>query len=129
MVDSPLPRLPRQWPAGPSEPQVISADITSPDTVTLDLHVPADCPWLEGHFPGQPVLPGVVQLRWALQLAALIWPDLGTVAAVSNLKFQSPVLPPARLRLLLQRHPQAARIDFTYHQGEQRCALGRATCA
>ncbi len=126
MIEVMHPGLPQRWPAGAGDPQVISAANTAEGVVTLDLDVPADCPWLEGHFPGQPVLPGVVQLRWALQLATLIWPDLRTVAAVSNLKFQNPVLPPAQLRLLLQRHPQAARIDFSYHQGEQRCALGRA---
>lgn len=117
---------PGKWPGGPSEPQVISVVRETSDRVVLKLNIEADCPWFEGHFPGQPVLPGVIQLRWALQLARLAWPDLGTVSIVSNLKFQKPVLPPAQLRLVLQRHHQTGRLDFSWYQGEIRCATGRA---
>lgn len=125
MADPARLKLPSGWPDTPADAQVASAVSTGPDTVTLALEVAADCPWLEGHFPGQAVLPGVVQLRWALQLAAIIWPDLQTVAAINNLKFQNPVLPPTPLRLELHRYREQPRVDFSYHLGEQRCALGR----
>ncbi len=127
MAEQTPPYLPEQWPAGPAEPQVTSAVSQAPGTVNLELDVEADCPWLAGHFPGQPVLPGVVQLRWAVQLAERIWPDLRTVTGVSNLKFQNPVLPPARLRLVLQRHAQTARLDFSWYQDQERCATGRVS--
>lgn len=125
MTEPATPRLPSHWPAGPHDPPVIEATSAAPGHVVLDLRVPLECPWLEGHFPGQPVLPGVVQLRWAVQLAGLIWPEFDTVKAVSNLKFQNPVLPPAQLRLELQRHPEAARLDFAWYATGQRCSLGR----
>lgn len=122
-------QLPADWPAGPSDPSVTHASSSGPDSVVLEIEVPADCPWLEGHFPDLPVLPGVVQLRWALQLAGLIWPEFDTVSAVNNLKFQHPVLPPARLRLELQRNADPARLDFAWYREEQRCSLGRVVFA
>lgn len=129
MTEQTKPVLPAHWPTGPSEPRVSSATCPAPGKVVLKLDVKGDCPWLDGHFPDQPVLPGVVQLRWAVQLAALIWPQLDTVTAVSNLKFQHTVLPPAQLRLELQRHPETARVDFAWFVDDQRCALGRVAYA
>ncbi|MBN2497741.1 MAG: hypothetical protein JXR96_24315 [Deltaproteobacteria bacterium] len=30
--------------------------------VRAQISIPADCPWLEGHFPARPILPGVALL-------------------------------------------------------------------
>lgn len=64
--------------------------------------VPIELPCFAGHFPGQPVLPGVLQLVWARQLLQGWQPGLG-VSTVKQLKFRQPVLPPAVLRLELHR--------------------------
>lgn len=53
--------------------------------------VPPEHPSLPGHFPGQPVVPGVLLLD---EVLALIAPHLsGTVTGVRNAKFLQPVLP------------------------------------
>lgn len=89
------------WPSSPDWPVVERARPDGDAGVRLRLSVAADCPWLEGHFPDRPVLPGVVQLRWAIQAAVRIWPQLGDVSRLSNVKFQRPILPPATLTLAL----------------------------
>jgi 3-hydroxyacyl-[acyl-carrier-protein] dehydratase len=55
--------------------------------------VPADHPAFAGHFPGRPIVPGVVLLERALALVAAA--RRGSVAgfAVANAKFLSPVGP------------------------------------
>ena len=53
--------------------------------------VPPDHPCLPGHFPGRPVVPGVVLLD---EILALLAPHLpGTVTGVSSAKFLHPVAP------------------------------------
>ena len=47
----------------------ILATRPSPDGIRVDLRVPADLACFPDHFPGFPLLPGVVQLDWALALA------------------------------------------------------------
>jgi 3-hydroxymyristoyl/3-hydroxydecanoyl-(acyl carrier protein) dehydratase len=119
--------LPEQWPRGPGEATVSAVSSPGPGSIHITVELSADNPWLEGHFPGRPVLPGVVQLRWAITLAKHLWPQLGEVGAVSNLKFQKPVLPPAALRLELAHEPGSGRVDFSWHCEDQRCALGRVS--
>lgn len=59
--------------------------------------VPADHPAFAGHFPGRPIVPGVVLLDRIVQLVAA---DCGQrVAAIGSAKFLSPVGPGASLDL------------------------------
>lgn len=113
------------WPETPDWPTVENTERTA-DAARLVLSVPADSPWLQGHFPERAVLPGVVQLRWAIQAAGRLWPELGTVAGVANLKFQNPVLPPARLTLILdvKRDPAPGKLSFRFEQDDRVSARG-----
>ncbi|MFT4247252.1 MAG: hypothetical protein QM581_04315 [Pseudomonas sp.] len=59
----------------------------------MQLRVPPDHPCLPGHFPGQPVVPGVVILD---EVVAAIAARLGAVPAALQLvqvKFVQPLLP------------------------------------
>ena len=62
--------------------------------------------WVPGHIPGRPILPGVIMIEAAAQLAAYLMklrePQLGFVGFVGcdNVKFRGQVLPGQRLFLL-----------------------------
>lgn len=63
-------------------------------------HITVDLPCFAGHFPGQPILPGVLQLRWALALAAGAFAGRypqDRFAGLARIKFKQPVVPPATL--------------------------------
>lgn len=67
------------------------------------LRVPHDHPSLTGHFPGQPVAPGVLLLDLIVE-AAETW--LGTTVTVRSLpqvKFIAPLLPGQEAQLELKR--------------------------
>lgn len=67
--------------------------------------VPADHPAFAGHFPGTPILPGVVLLDMAIHAISIpagIAPDACEISAV---KFLGPVHPGDRLEI---RHKRAA---------------------
>lgn len=64
--------------------------------------VAVDHPVFAGHFPGQPIVPGVVLLDRAILFAeALLGQSLASWQ-VGNAKFLSPVLPGEVLTYLLQ---------------------------
>lgn len=114
------------WPRDDGAPALLSA-ARDGNRARLELAVPVDSPWLEGHFPERPVLPGVVLLRWAIEAGGLLWPALGTVQGVANLKFQRPVLPPADLALVLERSD--GRLDFRFEREDTVVARGRVRFA
>jgi 3-hydroxymyristoyl/3-hydroxydecanoyl-(acyl carrier protein) dehydratase len=69
-----------------------------------EVRVPADLLYFCGHFPGDPLLPGVAQLdRLAVPRAAGRWPDLGPLVKIKRLKFIGPIRPGDRVRLRLER--------------------------
>ncbi len=67
--------------------------------------VPADSPFLDGHFPGHPILPGVVALGWMLAAAErFLGRNLAGIELL-NVKFQVVILPGAELELALTPKP------------------------
>lgn len=82
------------------------------------LEVEAAHPAFLGHFPEHPVLPGVVQLDWALRMGAGAFGPLGPFQAIEHLKFQAIIAPEEPLELRLTWDPALHQLGFTY-QGPQ----------
>lgn len=91
----------------------------------LDLEIPADLVYFRGHFPDVPMTPGVVQVDWAIRLAAAHFPLPSRFRRLSALKFAR-VMPP-RTRLFLDLAFDAARgeLSFRYYDGRGEFSAGR----
>ena len=82
-------------------PPLASESLTT-DGLRWTFTVPVDHPLFEGHFPGHPILPGVVALGWLLAAAErFLGRTLGSVELL-NVKFQLVILPGTLLELTLQ---------------------------
>ncbi|WP_070886003.1 acyl-CoA synthetase family protein [Pseudomonas argentinensis] len=92
----------------------------------LELDVPLDLAHFSGHFPGTPVLPGVVQIDWAQQLARALIKGLPPLfGGMEVLKFQQLVRPGDRLQLALRFDAERNKLYFTFRSGEANCSSGR----
>ena len=93
------------------------------------LHIPADHPAFAGHFPGRPLLPGVVLLAEVLEvvmadpaLAARVGPQ----PRIAHAKFLSPVLPGAALALQFDGTGRGLRFEVRDPtQGDRLAATGQ----
>jgi len=74
-----------------------------------ELLIGADHPALPGHFPGRPIVPGVVLLDEVLALLAVDYP--GSVVALPQVKFLRPVLPGQRIAVAAAQ-TSPGRISF-----------------
>ncbi len=68
--------------------------------------VAADHPAFAGHFPGRPILPGVVLLGWAVQSLGEVLGDPMPACEIASAKFLRPVGPGAKLSIRLAGEPR-----------------------
>lgn len=66
---------------------------TEGDTATAEVSFPESFSGFRGHFPGQPVLPGVCQISVALAMAERLRGKRQVLGEVVNAKFVSMVVP------------------------------------
>ena len=91
----------------------------------LTFTIPADLRWFEGHFPGDPVLPGVAQLDGLVaRQVERLWPRAGALRAVRRLKFSRVIRPGDRIALVLQRDAARGLVEFSIDGAAGRCASG-----
>jgi 3-hydroxymyristoyl/3-hydroxydecanoyl-(acyl carrier protein) dehydratase len=93
--------------------------------IELELEVPADNPWFDGHFPGFAILPGVVQIGWAAHFGHALCGFGPGVRGMEQIKFKRPILPGARLILSLKPDLTAGRLRYEYREADQVCSSGR----
>lgn len=75
---------------------------------TETFFVPASHPALPGHFPGQPIVPGVVLLDRIA--AAIERAGVGRLARIDAVKFLAPLAPDDRAELTITR--EGTRVRF-----------------
>ena len=99
------------------------------DGVELSLHVPPALAYFRGHFPGFAILPGIVQIDWALMLARDFLSVPENAAVAMRVKFARPIQPGMDLQLTLD-YSSARRLlhfeyrDETWTYGSGRIELG-----
>jgi 3-hydroxymyristoyl/3-hydroxydecanoyl-(acyl carrier protein) dehydratase len=98
---------------GDEWPDLLDID-QSGDKSVFRFKIGADLKWLKGHFPEQPVLPGVVQTHWACCLAQQVFSLPQNIKRIDNLKFQNVILPHQEVSLELARHSSGDSVTFRY---------------
>jgi 3-hydroxyacyl-[acyl-carrier-protein] dehydratase len=92
----------------------------TPDMPLVALHVAADHPAFAGHFPGRPLVPGVVLL--ALAQRAIETELAAEMHGLSSVKFLSPALPGDPL--LMEFGVAGATVRFAIRSGTRQVATG-----
>lgn len=92
--------------------------------VRFDLELEPDHLAFQGHFPGNPILPGVIQVDWAVRLGMEAYGDLGSFCGIHNLKFMEITRPGEPLALTLSWDGAAGKLAFHYEGQKGRKSSG-----
>jgi hypothetical protein len=89
------------------------------------VRVPFDLAVFDGHFPTIPILPGVVQVAWAMDLARTHLQVGGSFRGITATKFRRLVQPGMSLALTLEYQPETGELRFEYLLAEALVSIGR----
>lgn len=108
----------------PQFPDVLHIDNFENNQV-ITLYVRHNLSWFDGHFPGRPILPGVVQTHWANHFAQQIFGNMGAFSHLEVIKFQHVITPGNQLQLQLKWNPEKLKLSFSYQSESQKFSSGR----
>ena len=106
-----------------SKPVVEHAQIQTEEqttnTVLLKLHIPKELIYFEGHFPSEPILPGVTQIDWAVRYTQKYFGKHLIFEGLKQLKFSQVIRPEFDVQLHLQHdeYKQQTVFQYTSEQG------------
>ncbi len=102
---------------------VVLSQSQSADDYIFSLEFPPELACFKGHFPNQPIYPGVGQIGFLQHFAKSIWSDLNWCQGYEQLKFQNLICPYAVEQLKLSRKEH--KVSFELRDSEQILASGR----
>ena len=85
-----------------------------PRRVLLELSAPADLLYFDGHFDAAPILPGVVQVDWAIHYGRRYFDLPPAFKGMNQLKFQQVIGPDSKVELELLHDVAKSSLQFRY---------------
>lgn len=107
-------------------PTVISATSDADKLVaSLQLAIDPDLDGFDGHFDAAPIVPGVLQIYWALQFANTYLRPVSPldIANLEAIKFQHLMTPGIEVRLELEL--ANAKLQFVFAAADKRYSSGK----
>lgn len=68
--------------------------------ISADIQVPSDSPWFSGHFPGEPILPGVAQIRMVFDTISSARNGEMSVSSVRRVRFKQIIRPDDQIKII-----------------------------
>lgn len=98
---------------------------TSDNTLHLDLQVPKELKYFEGHFPEIPVVPGFVQMDWVMNFAHEYLGVPKEISKMEAIKFHELIPPDKKFSMEIKWDPKKGKLYYKLYQKEQIFAQGR----
>ena len=106
------------------DPEIIEQH-TVDDECQLVLKVPQSLHYFEGHFDQAQILPGVVQIDWAVKLGKRYFPIQGAFKRLEVIKFQQVIVPESRIHLDIKFDQSSGKLYFNYRLNGNAVSSGR----
>lgn len=105
-------------------PEITSQRITG-DSARLQLHLPEDLHYFDGHFDVAPILAGVVQVNWAIRFGQALLAVPQGFRRIEALKFFNVLRAGTSVTLNLDYKPEASCLSFEFKDATSQFSSGR----
>jgi len=95
------------------------------DGVELSLSIPPHLVYFDGHFDAVAIVPGVVQIHWAMHYGQRYLALAGRFARMEAIKFKELLQPGQALQLRLRYSAARQKLDFCYYADDTEFSSGR----
>jgi 3-hydroxyacyl-[acyl-carrier-protein] dehydratase len=79
---------------------ILGLQASDDDQMILDAEVLPDSPWFGGHFPENPILPGIAQLEMAIDAIRLVGKRNLSVTGFRKVRFKRVIRPGEKLKVI-----------------------------
>lgn len=95
-------------------PKLLASELSSDQSeCILEIHIPKEIVYFLGHFADTPILPGVVQVDWAIYFSAkFMGIHKSNIGDIPHVKFTQVILPDTTLFLSLKRDDNKIKFRF-----------------
>jgi 3-hydroxymyristoyl/3-hydroxydecanoyl-(acyl carrier protein) dehydratase len=107
-------------------PTILITNTSKKDEVMLDLEISSKIEAFHGHFPGNPILPGVVQIDWAMRFASIYLGVEKPAMHDFQVKFYNIIRPDVPISLTLKFDRPRNRLSFLYQSGDILMSSGQS---
>jgi len=84
-----------------------------------------DSPWFQGHFPGNPVLPGVAQLIFVIRMIRHVFGQNNYIAGIRKVRFKRMIRPGEPLLVIVETSQNSTgRYSFRIECDDELAAKG-----
>jgi 3-hydroxymyristoyl/3-hydroxydecanoyl-(acyl carrier protein) dehydratase len=108
MADSKLPNQEELF------AEILDSEISA-CSATLTLLIKDNLCYFSGHFPSFPILPGVVQIEWAVKYLGEFLHIHTPVLSIERLKFTNPIQPNMHVKLHLTKNTDQSFAQFHFY--------------
>lgn len=93
----------------------------------LSMHcfIPEELVYFDGHFEGNPILPGVVQVHWAEAFGRKLLGVRGRFVRLEVVKFQQVIFPQSTVDLVMSYTAEKGKLNFRYESDKGVHSSGR----
>ncbi len=93
--------------------------------VNMTLFVSDSIEYFSGHFNDFQLLPGVVQVHWAIQYGIEVFGEVGQFSGMGAVKFSRPILPNTLVKLRIQKNSEKNYFGYEYFSDKYKYSSGR----
>jgi 3-hydroxymyristoyl/3-hydroxydecanoyl-(acyl carrier protein) dehydratase len=96
----------------------LSLQTTDGDRIAATARVPADSAWYDGHFPGNPILPGIALVALVEEAILRVERERGRaveMTGIRRVRFRLPVKPDDAIRLEAARESRRGTPSYAFN--------------